>query len=258
MEHSQNSLLCREFGKLNIESHISHHHAHLEAQELSSMYEVMHNFFGEMISRGRNAQRENLLHYICRQNQYNLIESLFVQGCRLDEQDLQGRTPVHVAIERGHHECLLTFVEILRNYSSYNKDLQNGLRRTFQVYNNRGHTILHEAVLKNLKHVVREMLTFCSNIDITLAQNLVLGNGDSLLHLAVRENLLGMAEIVCDLFPELVNCSNYADILPLDIPSSITQGMNQLLTKIYRSEKMKTKRTRKIQSAVYNVKHNKR
>lgn len=232
----QNSSLCREFGKLNIESQISHR-PHLVPQELNSMYDVMQNFFEGMIRQGRNARRENVLHYICQQNQYTLIESLFMQGCRLDEQDLQGRTPMHVAIERGHHECLLTYLQILKNYFNYNKNLQNGLRRTLQVYNNRGHTILHEAVLKNWKYVVREMLIFCSNIDITLVYNAVLSNGDSILHLIVHENLLEMAEIVYDLFPELVNCRNYADILPQDIPS-ITQEMKELL-------KTKTKRALK-------------
>lgn len=192
------------------------------------MYSVVQNFYVDMIKRGRNAERENLLHYVCYNNQSHLIEPLLFQGFRLHEQDVRGRTPIHIAIERDHQECTLVFIKLLQSYSNLNEELKIVLRRTFQVYNDHGRTILHEAVLKNLKNVVQDMLKFCIHNDVSLAYMEVLGCGDTLLHLIVRENLLEMAQIVCELLPELLNGKNYAGLLPINI-SKATSDMGAIL-----------------------------
>lgn len=191
------------------------------------MYNVIQSFFGEMISRGRNAQRENVLHYICRRNKYYLMVPFLVNGCRLSEQDFMGRTPVHVALENGHEECLQEFLKILKIYDKLKEVTQKDILRVFHVYNHNGLTILHETVLHDKKDLIKDMLNFCIKTNLNVVDHEVLGTGDTLLHLIARKNRLEMGQIVCDFLPQLLTRENYAGILPQDAVG-VSEEMKEL------------------------------
>lgn len=189
---------------------------------------VINEFFTQMIIHGRNAKRENPLHYVCNLNGYQYIETLLENGCDLCQQDCMGRTPIHVAIDAGHCECIQVLRRLLRNYNSLDVQLQQDLIEVLKCYNNKGYTILHEAVLKDMKELIQDLLTFCQERNINFEDSEVLGCGDSILHLAVRKNLLEVAEIICRHSPILMKCRNYGGSLPGDL-NCITDEMRLVL-----------------------------
>uniref|UniRef100_A0A1I8P8A2 Uncharacterized protein n=1 Tax=Stomoxys calcitrans TaxID=35570 RepID=A0A1I8P8A2_STOCA len=199
---------------------------------MTTLTSLVREFYFDIIQQGLNPQRENLLHCICRRNQYELFAQLVLDGNSLCQQDIEGRTPIHVAIERAHHKCLLCFCKLLQDYDQLDESIQKDLCRAFHAYNNNGHTILQEAVLHDMQDLVRDILSFCQKYNVQIIEKEVLGCGDSLLHLIVKKNLIQMAKIVCDFFPELKMYENYAGILPQNL-SEITQEMAEVLQNVY-------------------------
>ncbi|XP_013100928.1 E3 ubiquitin-protein ligase HACE1 [Stomoxys calcitrans] len=191
--------------------------------------QTIESFYLDALMQGRNAQRENLLHYVCRRNQYELFIPLVRQGYHLYEQDIEGRTPIHVAIERSHHECLLSFRKLLQHYDTLHESIQKDLCRTFRPYNDNGYTIIHEAVRRNMQDLVKDILNFCLQNNVQIIDMEVLGCGDSLLHIVVKKNLIEMAKIVCNALPDLKFYENYAGIMPMDL-CCITKEMREVLT----------------------------
>ncbi|XP_075165678.1 uncharacterized protein LOC142238051 [Haematobia irritans] len=192
---------------------------------------TLQKFYGGMLSYGRNSRRENILHYVCSHNLYKLLIPLLknYKFGKICEQDIEGRTPIHTAIEGYNHECIEIFKILLANHHKLREGIQQDLRRIFQIYNNNGHTILHEAVLHDMQDLVRVMLKFChENDDDELISLEVLGSGDTILHLVVRTNSLQMAEILCTALPDLKFYGNYAGVLPHNL-CDITNDMDKIL-----------------------------
>ncbi|XP_037808273.1 NF-kappa-B inhibitor alpha-like [Lucilia sericata] len=196
----------------------------LYADDLSLFRHYLRNAeYSEEMSTALNEYRENLLHLACQFNEPQHIKQLIALKCPIFKQDFYGRTPLHVAIQRQHKECIDVFVRILTSVINRTEDnademeLIENLRKMFGVYNHDGYTILHLAVIKNLPTVVKVMLEFCLKYKINILEKEVLGSGDSILHLAVKNNFKDIENIIVDKIKESVNHPNYSGATPYKI-----------------------------------------
>ncbi|XP_037808283.1 nuclear factor NF-kappa-B p110 subunit-like [Lucilia sericata] len=197
----------------------------LYAKDLLLFRQYLRNAeFSEEMSTALNEYRENLLHLACQFNEPQHIKQLIALKCPVFKQDFYGRTPLHVAIQREHKECIDEFERILTSVINLpesdavdKNELIGNLRKMFEVYNHDGYTILHLAVLKNCPTLVKVMLTFCLKFKINILEKEVLGSGDSILHLAVKNNFKDIENIIVDKVKDSVNQPNYSGATPYKI-----------------------------------------
>ncbi|XP_058981685.1 nuclear factor NF-kappa-B p110 subunit [Musca domestica] len=201
---------------------------------------ALKNFACDMMLVGRNARRENLLHYACQHNLYFLIGPFVKQGYALCQQDIEGQTALHVAIIKGHDKCLEEFLRLFESCKCLHEDhpLKRNIVRLFFIYNHRGYTVLHEAV-RGVGNIplpyIRKMLEFALESQLDFLDMEILGSGDTLLHLIVQHNRTELAQMVCQRIPELLKHPNYAGEVPTDV-ACITPEMQRILkTAIYSS-----------------------
>lgn len=176
------------------------------------------------IAKSLNSKRENLLHMACKLNKPQFIKPLIGLKCEVFKQDLEGRTPLHVAMFRDNNECIEQFLSVLEICSNLNDDddddatvgtkhLTDNLIKMFKMYCHQGYTVVHMAVLKNLLHLLEVMLKFCQKYHINVLDFEVLGNGNSLLHLAVENHLHEITRVIVKNVPESLKFCNYGGYL---------------------------------------------
>ncbi|XP_073845612.1 uncharacterized protein [Musca autumnalis] len=199
------------------------------------MKSAVKNFLCDMMLIERNSRRENLLHYACHNNLYYLIIPFVRQGYCIYQQDIEGQTPLHIAIIKGHQLCVEEFLRLFeickrhRLHETALDPLRRDIHHMFLVYNYRGYTVLHEAVRREIPLAIfGEMLKICLALKLNFEDMEILGSGDTLLHLIVQYNRLDLARIICDLVPELLRQPNYPGILPLQM-ECITREMANIL-----------------------------
>uniref|UniRef100_A0A1I8NRX8 Rel homology dimerisation domain-containing protein n=1 Tax=Stomoxys calcitrans TaxID=35570 RepID=A0A1I8NRX8_STOCA len=162
------------------------------------------------ILKVRNHFRHNLLHYACIRNKANAIKPLVGIGCDLQQQDWQGRTPLHLAIENAHKECISKFEHLLEIYHQYPEEVQEKFIKMFNVYDHLGHTIVHSAVKAGLTTLFEAMLKFCQAHNMDITRHEILGSGDSVIHLIAKGNLIDMVPLVKQYIPNYLTIQNYA------------------------------------------------
>ncbi|XP_073831323.1 nuclear factor NF-kappa-B p110 subunit-like [Musca autumnalis] len=182
----------------------------------------------QMVLKARNKFRHNLLHYACFHNMSGSIRPLVGMGIALHEQDINGRTPLHLAIDYKHSDCVEKIQELLKNHSLYGRDVETSLKKMLQVYTLQGITVLHLAVLENLPELLEVMLDFCQRHDIDVTQYEVMGSGDSLAHLVVKSNSCTMFELLKKYIPNYLKLENYAGNTIADICDISDQMKNVL------------------------------
>ncbi|XP_061391369.1 nuclear factor NF-kappa-B p110 subunit-like [Musca vetustissima] len=171
----------------------------------------------DLILKARNKFQHNLLHYACFHNKSDCIKPLIGMGLALHEQDCNGRTPLHLAIDYHYRECISKIQEVLENHTAYDATVESSLSRMLTTYNRQGYTVLHLAVLEQMDELFEAMLKFCSahNIDTTHFE--VLGSGDSLAHLVVKTNSTSILQLLKKYVPNYLNIKNYAGYTMADI-----------------------------------------
>ncbi|XP_013108541.2 NF-kappa-B inhibitor alpha isoform X1 [Stomoxys calcitrans] len=178
-----------------------------------------------IISKENNLQ-QNLLHTCCKYNRYQAIIPLIRLGCNPAKQDYDGRTPLHLAIQLKDGKCIQQFLQLLRQES--NPELIENLKGMFEPYNNIGQTIVHQAVLQRKTHIVKELLQFCNRNNINVLEREVLGNGKSLLHLAVDNKDYEMQTLIVMLVPKSIHAANYAGSLPIEKKQDIQRILSDV------------------------------
>uniref|UniRef100_A0A1I8PNY5 Rel homology dimerisation domain-containing protein n=1 Tax=Stomoxys calcitrans TaxID=35570 RepID=A0A1I8PNY5_STOCA len=180
------------------------------------------------ILKVRNRFRHNLLHYACIRNKANAIKPLVGIGCDLQQQDWQGRTPLHLAIENAHKECISKFEHLLEIYHQYPEEVQEKFIKMFNVYDHLGHTIVHSAVKAGLTTLFEAMLKFCQAHNMDITRHEILGSGDSVIHLIAKGNLIDMLPLVKEYIPNYLTIQNYAGETAPDL-EDLCQNMSELL-----------------------------
>lgn len=176
------------------------------------------NFIAETISQQRNAFGENMLHYACTLNYYEEIKKLIELDCKmLFEQDFRGRTPLHIAIEENVCQCMDEFRDILQGYQRQPTSVRLALRNMLQAYSHRGHTVVHAAVKADLPELLKDLIECSKLMKHNVLDYEILGNGDSLLHLAINCNLYNVAKVIKENIPSALNYPNYAGTMPLEM-----------------------------------------
>uniref|UniRef100_A0A1I8NJU9 Uncharacterized protein n=1 Tax=Musca domestica TaxID=7370 RepID=A0A1I8NJU9_MUSDO len=196
---------------------INYHQMLADNPYLFHKYLHLHNNDKALVDSINNYQ-ENVLHIACKSDMTStLIKPLIQCGCSPTKQDLQGRTPLHVALELRQYSCIKEFLLLFHTHMLYPKEIVDRLKHMFQIYNRAGHTIVHEAVIRNEPDILRELLRICQQHDINVLDNEVLGSGDTLLHLAINRKVdTEIIDIIIDYLPEIVHISNYSGMLAMD------------------------------------------
>ena len=57
----------------------------------------------------KDANEQTIMFYICRDGKKKIAEFLVNRGCRLDEEDLYGQTPIYYAASEDRREMLELF-----------------------------------------------------------------------------------------------------------------------------------------------------
>uniref|UniRef100_A0A1I8PSE3 Rel homology dimerisation domain-containing protein n=1 Tax=Stomoxys calcitrans TaxID=35570 RepID=A0A1I8PSE3_STOCA len=191
----------------------------------------------ELVLRVHNKIQQNLLHRACFRNRANAIKPLVGMGFGLHEQDVEGRTPLHLALEYGHTECISQLQLLMKkeNYTKYSEDVLRTMIKMFQVHDNYGRTVLHAAVRANNFDLFETMLTFGHHNVVDIARYEVLGTGKSVVHLIAEQNLLDWIPLVRKYIPRYLELENYAGNTVLDL-QDLTMEIKKALTERCRSK----------------------
>lgn len=158
------------------------------------------------------------IHVACILNEPDHIYTLFNSGIPLYRLNKQRETAIHTALRLNREDCVNVFKRIFnRELVSQQYDFVKHLSYLLEVYDRDGYTILHRSILNNNIELTRAILNFCLDNDIDACDIEVLGNGDTILHIAYQNNLFDMANLIIELIPNSVNYANYAGLLPLAV-----------------------------------------
>lgn len=134
----------------------------------------------------RNENYANLLHLACYMNKDLAIRPLIGLGCHIYQQDYEGRTPLHIALMARNDECILKIQQLIKDPSEYPKEFEQDIIRMFSVYDHNGYTVLHVACLGEYDDLLEIMFIFLQKHKLNILDYEVLGNGDTIAHLAFK------------------------------------------------------------------------
>ena len=135
-----------------------------------------------LISKGTNANtlcsKQTLFVWLASMNRHEIVSKLILKGIDINFPDGNGKTPLFVAIEKGHPKMIALFLKTGANPNVTNKF---------------GETPLHIAVKNGHKNIVAQILT---NKRTELnAQN---KNGETPLHYAASKGLKDIIKLLLD------------------------------------------------------------
>lgn len=168
--------------------------------------------FCKFVSQARNEYRENLLHVACKQTNPRLIGPLIGMECRLDAQDLLGRTPLHIAISKKNDEIISAIVKRLENLKEYPETVKKGFIRMISAYDGNGYTVLHAAALEHQCSLFENLLKFCVENQMNVLDYGTLHSGDTIGHLMIKNNLTDIVPLLEKYVPNYQDAKNYEGI----------------------------------------------
>ena len=135
-----------------------------------------------LILKGTNANalcsKQTLFVWLASMNRHKIVSKLVLKGVDINFPDESGKTPLFVAIEKGHRKMIALFLKTGANPN---------------VVNKLGETLLHVAVKNGHKDIVTQILT---NKRTELnSQN---KNGETPLHYAASKGLKSIVKLLLD------------------------------------------------------------
>lgn len=165
--------------------------------------------FEDLVITSTNNDGENLLHLACRLKKSDVIHSMVSRGYSIIAQDINGNTPLHVAIIYESSECVDKFQKLFEHMINCPHSIEK-FQKLFKMYDSRGRTVLHLAVLYNLENLVDVMLKCYESMEIDVFEYEVLGNGYNILHLAKTAKLGNMVNLIMKRLPNACDYTDYA------------------------------------------------
>ena len=95
----------------------------------------------------------NALHQACAVDHYDIVEYLLAQKIKIDVQDKNGDTPLHVCAINGSNNSLMTILTYLSLQIDEEEDetkqgqYKDEFKKLLNIQNNIGNTVLHECAL---------------------------------------------------------------------------------------------------------------
>ncbi|XP_023298577.2 uncharacterized protein LOC111681089 [Lucilia cuprina] len=175
----------------------------------------------------RNRDQENLLHWACKMDYSKSIRPLIGLGCHINQQNMWGRTPLHIALTERRDACISEIQLIFKNYLQYSENVKKDLINMLKTYNHNGYTVLHEAVLNRYYELFEIMLIFMTEHNLNILDYEVLGSGDSIAHLAAKNNtLMDIDSIIMKYIPNYMSVKNYAGIMVKDLNEMFSEKLS--------------------------------
>lgn len=143
------------------------------------------------------------------------IRPLIRLGCHINQQDYHGRTPLHIALLEKNNGCILEIQKLINDPSEYSKEFEQDVIRMFNAYNHNGYTVLHLAYLGGYDELLEDMFKFLKKHNLNILDYEVLGNGDTIAHLAFKNN--GKLSLIEKYIPNYMEATNYGGTTVKDL-----------------------------------------
>ena len=163
----------------------------------------------------KNNVFQSALHLAALTDNHVVARRLVVAGARIDQQDQNGNTPLHIACTRGS----FTVAEVLLNPVQYSETLQNSYEIPYQripqnltIRNYKGQDCLTLAAINNHKHIIDLLLRKGADIN-----SKDLKTGKTIIHIASEAGDVQFAECLCSKYGVDLNARTYAGYTPVEL-----------------------------------------
>lgn len=157
---------------------------------MERLLEIIHKFELDELLNVQNYDQETCTHLACVVNNVSLLQKMVGYGADVNLLDWNGNTPLHVAIQNAHNDC----VSALLNTSSTSASDQK-INIDLDVFNDTGYTPLHAAAVRNNLNAV-EMLTHkaIQTQCLSIFDDMDIKHGQNALHIAIESRAYEVAE----------------------------------------------------------------
>ena len=163
----------------------------------------------------KNNMFQSALHLAALTDNHVVSRRLVVAGARIDQQDQNGNTPLHIACMRGNYNV----AEVLLNPVQYSEMLQNSYEIPYQrlpqnlnIRNYKGQDCLTLAAVHNHKHIIDLLLEKGADIN-----SKDLKTGKTPLHIATEAGDMLLTEFLCSKYGVDLNARTYAGYTPVEL-----------------------------------------
>lgn len=156
---------------------------------MERLLEILHKFKLDELLNLQNYNQETSVHLACEMNNVNVLQKMMEYGANVNVLDSNGNTALHVAIQNGKDDCVLTLLNTTLTVLDRKIDVD------LSVFNDFGYTPLHLASMKNNLNVV-EMLSDKATQKhcLSIFDDMDIKHGNNALHIAIQSNARDVAE----------------------------------------------------------------
>ncbi|XP_059613252.1 nuclear factor NF-kappa-B p110 subunit [Phlebotomus argentipes] len=180
--------------------------------KVKNILEIIHKFNLNDFLNNVNERGENCLHVACDLDKVEFIRPLINLGADPNARDINGNTPLHVAVAERRHMCMARILD-RANYTSKSKELNINLS------NHQSMTALHLAVKNQDLEAVKRLVE--ANASVKIAEY---RHGNSILHIAVVEGAVDIVRFLLVKTRINVNQTNSAGYTPLQMACACTES----------------------------------
>ncbi|XP_055688196.1 nuclear factor NF-kappa-B p110 subunit isoform X3 [Lutzomyia longipalpis] len=180
--------------------------------KVKNILEIVHKFNLNDYLDVVNAKGENCLHITCALDKAEYIRPLINLGANPNARDINGNTPLHVAVAEGRYICLSRIID-RTNYTPKSKALDINLA------NHQGMTALHLAVKNHDLEATRRLVE--AGASVKMAEH---KHGNSILHIAVSECAVDIVKFLLQKANVQVNQTNSSGYTALHLACATTES----------------------------------
>ena len=104
--------------------------------------------------------KQNILHYFVKKNLYEYLTELIKNGANLNQKNFQGQTPLHIACQKNHFECIVILLYEISNI--FIKD--NEKKIAFEYWKNENYII--QKHINNITYEIKNLYLFYNEYKI--------------------------------------------------------------------------------------------
>jgi ankyrin repeat protein len=103
---------------------------------------------------------QNILHHFVKKNLYEYLTELIKNGANLNQKNFQGQTPLHIACQKNHFECIVILLYEISNI--FIKD--NEKKIAFEYWKNENYII--QKHINNITYEIKNIYLFYNEYKI--------------------------------------------------------------------------------------------
>lgn len=155
---------------------------------MERLLEMVHKFELNELLNAQNYGQETCTHLACATNNVSLLRKMVDFGADINVLDWNGNTPLHVAIQNNHNDCVSALLS-----KTSTADQRNNI--DLSVFNDSGLTPLHLAAMKNNLNVVKMLTRKAIQTQcLSIFDDMDMKHGQNALHIAIESKAYEVAE----------------------------------------------------------------